>query len=243
MTKLSNEEALGLFRTERTMLTKHLSADIFVDTVKATTFDRFTSGQTVIDRIMGGTPDTGWGIPRGLLGEIMGPESTGKSSWIGGMIAANQKLDPQFRVLYLDFEQTLDLLYFQNGLGVNIDEPNFILSQPLAIEEGTVLARRLMTLGLVDLIIWDTPAASRPIKELTVDMGEADIKALAKALKEGKSTQEIGLHARVFSHAVQEMVGSLMGQDAAGVSQMIRSTRPRVMSRRARTVPSSMARG
>ncbi len=48
MTKLSNEEALSLFRTERTMLTKHLSADIFVDTVKATTFERFTSGQTVI---------------------------------------------------------------------------------------------------------------------------------------------------------------------------------------------------
>jgi len=162
---------------------------------------RVTTGLAVVDYALGG------GLPRGMITETYGPESTGKTTFYLQVAAANQALDPNWRVLFLDYEQTLDREYARDGLGVIMDRPRFILAQPSTIEEGALIAKTLMAQGLVNQVIWDTPAASQPAETIKTPLTDKELKKGYKSIEAGKSdTGRIGIHAQVFSYALASLV-------------------------------------
>jgi recombination protein RecA len=197
---LTNEEALADLGAIEGVLEKHLGIGIFA-TEEVLPIPRAPTGIAVVDHILGG------GLPKGMITEAFGPESVGKTTFFTQMSAYNQKLDPNWRVLYLDFEQTFDMDYSVNGLGLNNKRPNFILSQPKTIEEGAMIARILMSRGLISQVIWDTPASSQPSAIINRKLTEKEIREGYRDIESGKSdTGSIGLHARVFSHALASLV-------------------------------------
>ena len=66
-----------------------------------------------------------WGIPRGRVTEIFGPESSGKTTLALHVIAEAQKLGGV--AAFVDAEHALDAAYARN-LGVNTDD--LLVSQP-----------------------------------------------------------------------------------------------------------------
>jgi recombination protein RecA len=198
---VTNDEAMVLFKKINPVLEKYLGDDVFVpDEIKEV--PRIPSGLTFFDAIVGG------GLPRGRITELYGPESTGKSTFFIQAGAFNQKRDPNFRVLYLDFEQTVTTKYLSQ-LGMIVEKPRLFLMQPATIEEGGLICRIFLGQNLVDMIIWDTPAASQPAATLA-PVTDAEIRKTFKNIEEGKAdTGAIGSHARAFSHMIGGLVAPI----------------------------------
>lgn len=196
---MDNAAALNDLQKLEGILEKHLGVGVFAsDEIRP--IPRITTGFAVIDYILGG------GLPRGMITEIFGPESTGKSTFCAQVAAANQKLDPNFRILYLDFEQTMTKDYLRN-LGLDTNRPRLLFSQPSTIEEGALISKVLLQRGLVDMIIWDTPAASQPASMVNEPLTEKELREGYRDIDRGQSnTGAIGLHARCFSHAIAALV-------------------------------------
>lgn len=211
---VTNDEAKSILSKYQPILEANLGIGIFApDEVRP--LPRLSTGIVVVDYILGG------GLPKGMITEVYGPEGTGKSTFAAQVVKYNQDLDPNFRALMLDFEQTMTKEYLQS-LGLDVDMPRLILSQPNTIEEGAILVKSLVPRGLVHMVVWDTPAASQPAalvnSPLTFVEGAKQNSVIAAAMKDvdaGKSsTGSIGLHARVFTH---EIAGLLPHIAASGV--------------------------
>ena len=128
------------------------------------------------------------GIPRGRVTEIFGPESSGKTTLTLHIIAECQKMGGT--CAFVDAEHALDISYAKR-LGVNTDE--LIVSQPDYGEQALDVADMFVRSGAVDLVIIDSVAALIPQAELDGDMGET----------------QIGGHARLMSHAMRKLVGTI----------------------------------
>src|SRR6187549_2607023 len=122
------------------------------------------------------------GLPRGRIGEIFGPESSGKTTLVYHVIAEAQKLGGV--CAFIDAEHAMDPLYAQN-LGVNIDE--LLVSQPDYGEQALEIADMLVRSGAVDVVAVDSVAALTPRSELEGQMGD----------------QSVGLQARMMSQAMR----------------------------------------
>ncbi len=97
------------------------------------------------------------GLPRGRVVEIVGPESSGKTTLCLHVVAQIQKLGGV--AAYIDAENALDPIYAQK-LGVNVSE--MLISQPDTGEQGLEIADMLVRSGGVDLIVVDSVAALTP---------------------------------------------------------------------------------
>lgn len=93
------------------------------------------TGSWPINAIIGDGTMTGkpGGFPRGHITEIVGDESSGKSTLLMSGIREAQRMG-ELCVL-LDFEQTFHAKYAQN-LGLNLDRNKLIVSQPLHFQQG-----------------------------------------------------------------------------------------------------------
>lgn len=109
------------------------------------------------------------GIPRGLISEIFGPESSGKTTLTLHIIAECQKMGGTY-CAFVDAEHALDVSYAKR-LGVNTDE--LLISQPDYGEQALDIADMLVRSGAVDLVVVDSVAALIPQAELEGDMGES----------------------------------------------------------------------
>lgn len=161
-------------------------------------------GQGAIMRLSGATPPdiaiipTGsigldlalgvGGLPRGRVAEVFGPESSGKTTLTLHIIAEAQKLGGT--CAFIDAEHALDLNYAKR-LGVNTDE--LLISQPDYGEQALEIADLLVRSSAVDLIVIDSVAALIPQAELEGNMGET----------------QVGGHARLMSHAMRKLTGSI----------------------------------
>ena len=128
------------------------------------------------------------GIPRGRVTEIFGPESSGKTTLTLHLIAECQKQGGV--CAFIDAEHALDVAYAKR-LGVNTDD--LLISQPDYGEQALDIADMLVRSGAVELVVIDSVAALIPQAELEGDMGET----------------QVGGHARLMSHAMRRLTGTI----------------------------------
>ena len=129
-----------------------------------------------------------FGVPRGRVVEIYGPESGGKTTLALHIVAEAQKKNGI--AAYIDAEHALDVGYAQK-IGVNTDD--LLISQPDTGEQALEIAETLVRSGALDVLVIDSVAALVPKAELEGDMGDA----------------QMGLQARLMSQALRKLTGSI----------------------------------
>ena len=129
-----------------------------------------------------------FGVPRGRVIEIYGPESGGKTTLALHIVAEAQKKGGI--AAYIDAEHALDVVYAKN-IGVNTDE--LLISQPDTGEQALEIAETLVRSGALDVLVVDSVAALVPKAELEGEMGDA----------------QMGLQARLMSQALRKLTGSI----------------------------------
>src|SRR5690242_19566146 len=128
------------------------------------------------------------GLPRGLIGEIYGPESSGKSSLALHAVANAQKAGGI--AAFIDAEHALDPDYAKK-LGVDTDA--LLMSQPDTGEQALEIADMLIRSSDVDVIVIDSVAALVPRAAIEGEMGDS----------------HVGLQARLMSQALRKLTGAL----------------------------------
>ena len=129
-----------------------------------------------------------FGVPRGRVVEIFGPESGGKTTLALHIVAEAQKQNGL--AAYIDAEHALDVGYAKK-IGVNTDD--LLISQPDTGEQALEIAETLVRSGALDVLVVDSVAALVPKAELEGDMGDA----------------QMGLQARLMSQALRKLTGSI----------------------------------
>ena len=129
-----------------------------------------------------------FGVPRGRVIEIYGPESGGKTTLALHIVAEAQKKNGI--AAYIDAEHALDVTYAKN-IGVNTDD--LLISQPDTGEQALEIAETLVRSGALDVLVVDSVAALVPKAELEGEMGDA----------------QMGLQARLMSQALRKLTGSI----------------------------------
>lgn len=111
------------------------------------------------------------GVPKGKVIEIMGPESSGKSTIVLHIIAEFQKAVPEKRAALIDFEHSFDIGYAKS-IGVDVD--SLLIYQPDNQEDGYNLAVDLAT-DVCSVIVIDSHTAATPQAVVEKQIGESTI--------------------------------------------------------------------
>jgi len=142
-----------------------------------------STGSLSLDMALGG-----WGVPRGRVVEIFGPEASGKTTLGLHILASAQKAGGVAAIV--DAEHALDALYARK-LGVDLDK--LLVSQPDSGEQGLEITEMLVRSNAVDAIVIDSVAALVPQAEIDGQMGEL----------------KVGLQARLMSQAMRKLAGAI----------------------------------
>ncbi|NLB69180.1 MAG: recombinase RecA [Lentisphaerae bacterium] len=129
-----------------------------------------------------------WGLPRGRVVELYGPESSGKTTLALHVVANAQKNGGT--AAFIDVEHALDPGYAKK-IGVDLD--NLLVAQPTSGEEALTITESLARSGALDIIVIDSVAALTPRAELDGTMGDS----------------HMGLQARLMSQAMRKLTGLL----------------------------------
>jgi recombination protein RecA len=119
---------------------------------------------------------TGGGWVHGGMNYISGWESSGKSTLCLYAIRESQKKGTR-KCAYLDHEYTFDRTYAES-LGVDVD--NLVVAQPDVVEDGYMIALRLIESGEIDTLVFDSIAAALCRKEVEGDIGDSNMGVKAK---------------------------------------------------------------
>jgi len=133
--------------------------------------ERIKTGIVGVDYLMGG------GVPEGRIVEVYGDIQAGKTTFAIEVAKAFQQLGS--RVVYLDFEHSVDLAYARS-IGLNLDD--ILFDQPFSLELGIDAALSLIKTGKVGLLIVDSVAAMVPEAELKGDMGDSTVALQARQM-------------------------------------------------------------
>jgi len=125
-----------------------------------------------------------FGVPRGRVVEIYGPESSGKTTLAQHIIAEAQKSGGV--AAFVDAEHALDPDYARK-IGVNVDD--MLISQPDTGEQALDIVETLVRSNAIDVIVIDSVSALTPKAEIEGDMGD----------------HHVGLQARLMSQALRKL--------------------------------------
>lgn len=120
------------------------------------------------------------GLPVGKLIELMGMESSGKSTLTLHAIANFQKLPG--KCILIDYEQSFDRIY-ATALGVDMEK--LIIIQPESMEDGYNMAEELIKTGSIRLVVIDSHTAAMPKKVVEGDVGDSTIGLQARLNSQG----------------------------------------------------------
>ena len=112
------------------------------------------------------------GTAVGKIIELLGPESSGKSTITLHQIAEYQKAFPSRKVALFDYEHAFDKKYASN-LGVDVN--SLLLYQPETMEQGYDMIISLTQNELVSCVVIDSQSAAQPKAMLEGAMGDATI--------------------------------------------------------------------
>lgn len=151
-----------------------------------------------------------WGIPRGRVIEIYGPESSGKTTMAIHIIAETQKAGGV--AAFIDAEHALDAKYAR-ALGVDTD--NLLISQPDTGEQALEITETLVRSGAVDIIVVDSVAALTPKSEIEGDMGDSHMglqaRLMSQALRKLTAIISKSKTAVVFINQIRMKIGVMFG--------------------------------
>lgn len=133
------------------------------------------------------------GAPRGMITEVFGKPSSGKTSLSLNLVTQAQKMG--IKCAYIDVELALNKELAQQS-GVNIDE--LVVFRPLSGEETFEIVENVADKGF-GLIIVDSIASLSAESELESDYDE----------------QTIGLQARLISKAMRKVIGCIYRNNSA----------------------------
>lgn len=128
------------------------------------------------------------GYPRGRIVELMGWESSGKTTMALHAIAEAQKLG--LEAAFIDAEHALDPPYAE-AIGVSMD--HLWINQPDSGEQALDILETVVRSGAVGIVVVDSVAALVPKHELDGEIGDA----------------HIGLQARMMSQACRKLSGAI----------------------------------
>ena len=150
------------------------------------------------------------GIPRGRVIEVLGPESTGKSTLSYHVMAEAQRSEGE--VAYIDAEHALDPGY-ASRCGVDIE--HLLVSQPDSAEQGLEICEYLVRSGALDIVVVDSVAALVPKSELEGDMGDSHVglqaRLMSQALRKLTSAISRSNTSVMFINQIREKVGVIWG--------------------------------
>ena len=171
-----------------------------------------TSGSVVLDYLIGGSlnrhgapPCPGW--PKGMISNIFGHESSGKTTV--ALECAAAVCEAGGLVCFIDWEHAISPDYAA-ALGCPVDDPDrFYLVQPNTLEAGLSVLFACAQAG-VDLIILDSVGAGVP-------------KAIRdQSLEEAGNIGRVGLVAAKWSSVLPQLAGDIAdsGSHVMGLSQL-----------------------
>jgi recombination protein RecA len=170
---------------------------------------RLSTGSLGLDHAIGGSPKYLYGLPRGRIIELYGPESSGKTT-VGLSIIARAQ-EASLLCAFIDVEHAADLTYFQN-CGVQIDQ--LLFSQPDFGEAALSLVEDLAAKA-VDVIVVDSVAALLPKAELEGELGDSHValqaRLMSQALRKLNGIAEASGTMVVFINQIREKVGVFFG--------------------------------
>jgi len=143
--------------------------------------DALSTGSLSLDLALGG-----YGVPRGRVVELFGPESGGKTTLALHVAASAQREGGVAAVV--DAEHALDPTWAKK-CGIKLEE--LLVSQPDTGEQALEIVEMLVRSNAVDCIVIDSVAALVPKAELEGDMGQ----------------QHVGLQARLMSQSLRKLTG------------------------------------
>jgi recombination protein RecA len=123
------------------------------------------------------------GVPEGRILEFYGGESCGKTTAAIQIAAGKQAKNPDFRVVFIDVESSLDVFYARN-LGLDTKSGNTMHLEPENGEQALDMMEMAIDSKSVDLVILDSISALVPQKELEGDMGDANYGSQAKLMSQ-----------------------------------------------------------
>lgn len=129
------------------------------------------------------------GLPRGKIVEIMGWESSGKSTIVQQVIANAQKKG--LKCLYMDTEHSLDKKY-ATALGINLEELMLYQLDEGGAEKCYNIMERLIKTGGIGVAVIDSQTGALPKKVIEGEVGD----------------NAVGLHARLMSTAVPKIMNA-----------------------------------
>ncbi|MDR2346772.1 MAG: recombinase RecA [Planctomycetaceae bacterium] len=139
------------------------------------------TGSLSLDLALGG-----FGVPRGRIIEIFGPESSGKTTLTLHIVANAQKSGGI--AAFIDAEHAMDPSWAKR-LGVDLE--SLLVSQPSSGEEALRITEMLVKSNAVDVVVVDSVAALVPEKELKGEIGDS----------------HVGLQARLMSQSLRKLTG------------------------------------
>ncbi len=167
--------------------------------------DGISTGALSLDLALGG-----FGVPRGRIVEIFGPESSGKTTLALHIIASAQRADGV--AAFVDAEHALDPSWMKR-CGVNPE--TLLVSQPDCGEQGLEITDMLVRSNAVDVIVVDSVAALTPKSELEGEMGQSSVGVQARLMSQGmrKLTAAIAKSRCIviFINQIREKIGVMFG--------------------------------
>jgi len=151
-----------------------------------------------------------FGVPKGRIVEVYGPESSGKTTLCLHIIAEAQKRGGL--AAFIDVEHALDTDY---AAKLGVDVPNLMVSQPDYGEQALEVAERLVRSSGFDVIIIDSVAALVPRSEIEGEMGDASMavqaRLMSQALRKLTAVVSNSGTCLLFTNQLRQKIGVMFG--------------------------------
>jgi len=173
---------------------------------KSKYYDVISTGSLGLDKALG----IG-GLPRGRIVEMMGWESSGKTTLAIHVIAEAHK-NPDSWCAFIDVEHAFDSQYAEN---LGVDLARLKISQPSNAEEALEIADRLCKSGDFDVVVLDSVAALVTKAELERTMGESNMgkqsMLMSQAMRKLTPIVNQSNTLMVFINQMREKIGVMFG--------------------------------
>ena len=151
-----------------------------------------------------------YGLPKGRIVEIYGPESSGKTTLCLHVIANAQAAGGNAAII--DVEHALDPAYAQK-IGVDVDK--LVVSQPDCGEDALNIADTLIRSNALDVLVVDSVAALVPRAEIEGQMGDSHVglqaRLMSQALRKITGAASKSKTCVIFTNQIREKIGVMYG--------------------------------
>ncbi len=151
-----------------------------------------------------------YGLPKGRIVEIFGPESSGKTTLCLHVIANAQSAGGNAAII--DVEHALDPVYAAK-IGVDVD--NLVVTQPDCGEDALNIADTLIRSNSLDVLVVDSVAALVPRAEIEGQMGDSHVglqaRLMSQALRKLTGAASKSKTCVIFTNQIREKIGVMYG--------------------------------